>query len=88
MYEDVNKVLNGIKEHLESNFSDSFTMQRSIDDRYATLFPSHIFLMLWLALYKQEYVKTFLYRYKIALIVLLILVLYKNKRITCCLLNH
>ncbi|NOH72130.1 hypothetical protein F0225_12380 [Vibrio pectenicida] len=36
MYEDVNKVLNGIKEHLESNLSESFTMQRSINDRYAT----------------------------------------------------
>ncbi|WP_417760745.1 hypothetical protein [Shewanella sp.] len=44
MYEDVNKVLNGIKEHLESNLSESFIMQRSIDDRYATFVSeSYIF---------------------------------------------
>ncbi len=44
MYEDVNKVLNGIKGHLESNLSESFTMQRSVDDRYATFVSdSYIF---------------------------------------------
>lgn len=44
MYEDVNKALNGIKGHLESNLSESFTMQRRIDDGYATFFSeSYIF---------------------------------------------